>query len=61
MIGSNTPGIDALETNKKRWGIEVLFANLKRRGFDLEQTQLTVVRKGSNIGTDLCVPKLRIT
>ena len=41
MIGSNTPGIDALETYKKRWRIEVLFANLKRRGFDLEQTHLT--------------------
>ena len=25
---------------KKRWGIEVLFANLKSRGFDLEQTHL---------------------
>ena len=41
MIGSNTPGIDARLTYKKRWGIEVLFANLKRRGFDLEQTHLT--------------------
>ncbi len=41
MIGNNTPGIDALLTYKKRWGIEVLFANLKRRGFDLEQTYLT--------------------
>ena len=41
MVGSNTPDIDALLTYKKRWRIEVLFANLKRRGFDLEQTHLT--------------------
>ena len=41
ILASNTPGNHALETDKKRWGIEVLFATLKRRGFDLEQTHLT--------------------
>ena len=29
-----------LDAYKKRWGIEVLFANLKSRGFDLEATHL---------------------
>ena len=33
-------GQAALEAYKERWGIEVLFANLKSRGFHLEETHL---------------------
>ena len=40
IIASNTQGQAALDAYKKRWGIEVLFANLKSRGFDLEETHL---------------------
>ena len=40
IIASNAQGQAALDAYKKRWGIEVLFANLKSRGFDLEETHL---------------------
>jgi hypothetical protein len=40
IVASKTKGNLALVAYKKRWGIEVLFANLKSRGFDLEQTHL---------------------
>lgn len=40
ILASNQQEQDPLETYKKRWGIEVLFANLKSRGFDLEATHL---------------------
>ena len=40
IIASNASGNAALDAYKKRWGIEVLFANLKSRGFDLEETHL---------------------
>ena len=33
-------GQAALDAYKERWGIEVLFANLKSRGFNLEETHL---------------------
>lgn len=40
ILASNQQEQDPLDTYKKRWGIEVLFANLKSRGFDLEATHL---------------------
>lgn len=40
ILASNQKGQTALDTYKKRWGIEVLFANLKSRGFNLEETHL---------------------
>ena len=40
ILASNQKGQAALDTYKKRWGIEVLFANLKSRGFNLEETHL---------------------
>lgn len=40
IVASKEKGRKPLLTYKKRWGIEVLFANLKSRGFDLEQTHL---------------------
>ena len=40
ILATNQQRQDALDTYKKRWGIEVLFANLKSRGFNLEETHL---------------------
>ena len=40
ILASNQQAQAPFETYKKRWGIEVLFANLKSRGFDLEATHL---------------------
>lgn len=40
ILASQTQGQEALQAYKERWGIEVLFANLKSRGFDIEQTHL---------------------
>lgn len=40
IIASKEKGKMPVTVYKKRWGIEVLFANLKSRGFDLEQTHL---------------------
>lgn len=40
ILASNQKGQAALDAYKKRWGIEVLFANLKSRGFNLEETHL---------------------
>lgn len=40
IVASKETGRTSLDSYKKRWGIEVLFANLKSRGFDLEQTHL---------------------
>lgn len=39
-IVSNAPVSDALNIYKLRWSIEVLFANLKTKGFNLEDTHL---------------------
>ena len=41
IVVSIEKGRGALEAYKKRWGIEVLFAALKTRGFELEETHLT--------------------
>lgn len=40
ILASNQQRQVALDAYKKRWGIEVLFANLKSRGFNLEETHL---------------------
>lgn len=40
IVASNVPGRQALDDYRQRWGIEVLFASLKRRGFDFECTHL---------------------
>lgn len=39
----------ALREYKKRWGIECLFADAKRRGFNLEDTHLTQAKKLSTL------------
>jgi hypothetical protein len=47
-----TSGIDpaeATEFYKRRWDIETLFAALKSRGFDLEETQVTEPGKVENL------------
>ncbi len=40
IVVSNTSAQQALEVYRLRWGIEVLFAALKSRGFNFEQTHL---------------------
>ena len=40
ILASNQHCQTPLEVYKERWGIEVLFANLKSRGFHLEETHL---------------------
>jgi hypothetical protein len=40
-ILTNTRACEALESYRNRWSIEVLFENLKTRGFNLEDTHLT--------------------
>ena len=44
-MASTKKGRRALEDYKRRWGIEVLFAALKSRGFDLEQTHLVHIER----------------
>ncbi len=41
IIITNEDPYQALENYAKRWGIEVLFAHLKKRGFNIEDTHLT--------------------
>lgn len=41
IVVTNTDPQKALELYAERWGIEVLFENLKSRGFNLEDTHLT--------------------
>ena len=45
IVASNEKGPKSLEDYKRRWGIEVLFAALKSRGFDLEQTHLIHIER----------------
>jgi len=45
IVASNEKGRKPLEDYKRRWGIEVLFAALKSRGFDLEQTHLVHIER----------------
>jgi len=41
IVVTNRAGHDALQTYRKRWAIEQLFANCKTRGLNLEDTRLT--------------------
>jgi hypothetical protein len=45
IVCSNRPARPALETYRKRWAIECLFAEAKTRGLNLEDTRLTDLRK----------------
>lgn len=41
VVSNRHCGKEALEFYRMRWGIELLFSHLKKRGFDLESTHLT--------------------
>jgi len=41
VISNRFAGKEALNWYQKRWGIELLFSHLKKRGFDLEATHMT--------------------
>ena len=41
VVSNRFQGKKALELYRRRWGIERLFAHLKRKGFDLEATHMT--------------------
>lgn len=41
IVASGSPGDNAIETYAERWQIETLFACLKGRGFNLEDTHVT--------------------
>ena len=45
IVASNRPAYNALSTYKKRWAIESLFGDTKTRGFNLEDTRLTIAKK----------------
>jgi hypothetical protein len=45
IVVSNRPAHRALATYKKRWAIESLFGDTKTRGFNLEDTRLTISKK----------------
>ena len=45
IVVSNRPAHHALTTYRKRWAIERLFAETKTKGFNLEDTRLTIARK----------------
>lgn len=61
ITGNDTPGNHPLETYKKRSGIEVLFAMLKRQGFDQEQTHLTTEDRVGKLIALLPLPRARGT
>ena len=41
VVSNHYNGKEALELYKRRWGIEVVFSHLKKRGFDLETTHMS--------------------
>jgi len=41
IVATNRPSLDALAAYRKRWAIECLFADAKRRGLNFEDTRLT--------------------
>jgi hypothetical protein len=45
IVVSNRPAHHALSTYRKRWAIECLFAEAKTRGFNLEDTRLSIAKK----------------
>lgn len=42
VVSNRFSGKEALKLYRKRWGIERLFGHLKKQGFDLEATHMTV-------------------
>lgn len=40
IVATNRPGHDALQTYRKRWGVEMIFADSKTRGLNFEDTRL---------------------
>lgn len=49
LATSNVDPVEATEFYKQRWDIETLFAALKSRGFDLEETRVTEPGKVENL------------
>ena len=45
IVASNQENTQALSRYQKRWGIEVLFSALKKRGFNFEETRLTQIER----------------
>jgi len=45
VISNRFSGKEALELYQLRWGIELLFSHLKKRGFQLEATHMTEAKK----------------
>ena len=45
VISNRFSGKEALELYQLRWGIELLFSHLKKRGFNLEDTHMSEARK----------------
>ncbi len=45
IVVTNQPAHHALTTYRKRWAIECLFAEAKTRGFNLEDTRLSIAKK----------------
>ena len=45
LLSNRCRGHQALQTYRKRWGIERLFWHMKRKGFDLEATHITSSKK----------------
>jgi len=45
IVVTNQPAHHALSTYRKRWAIECLFAEAKTRGFNLEDTRLSIAKK----------------
>ena len=45
VISNRFNGEEALELYSLRWGLELLFSHLKKRGFDLEATHMSDSKK----------------
>jgi len=45
IVVSNRPAHHALTTYRQRWAIECLFAEAKTKGFNLEDTRLSIAKK----------------
>ncbi len=45
IVATNGNAGDAMKSYKRRWAIECLFADAKTKGFNLEDTRLTITKK----------------
>ena len=45
VVSNHFKGKEALQIYRRRWGIELLFSHLKRRGFNFEDTHMTEKKK----------------